>query len=91
MAVRGRDHQTKHADANTYPFGFSRICIGVLFFTIMTADKRCLSLQARMAAGVYLRVRWGSDVPDEKPKQNENPRILRAAGNPKGVRPFWSF
>ena len=32
-------------------------------FSIVTSDKRCLSLRTQMAAGVYLRVRWGSDVP----------------------------
>ena len=25
------------------------------------------------------------------PKQNEKTQIFRAAGNPKGLRPFWSF
>ena len=32
-----------------------------------------------------------SEIHCEKPKQNEKTQTFRAAGNPKGLRPFWSF
>ena len=59
-AAGANDNTTPMQIRNTQP------CTNLhrrVVFSIVTSDKRCLSLRARMDAGVYLRVRWGSDVP----------------------------
>ena len=90
-----------------------RICIGVLYFLVFTADERCSPLHTdthppgAVLVRMYVRTElfrnsytfFSASIhnlmvikhPLQNPKQSEKTQTFRAAGNPKGLRPFWSF
>ena len=75
-----------------------RICIGVVLSLAPTADEQCSPLHTeelfRNSYTFFSESICHLTIirhPLHKPKQNEKTLTFRAAGNPKGSRPFWSF